>query len=264
MNSKQTLAVFTVLLSVTLVLGAVTPAEAIRGSGVSLSVTSSSGICGNTTCEQPMTNEEKIQQYLDSLTIQDSQQNTSLDVDAVIAEIAELSQRLQALQEMITGVQQTGLIVDEGIESVTQGDDGTAFGFGGTLSAKIGTKEIADRAITMKKIAPGAVTTGKIADGTITFNDLSTNVFNVYAISQTLEVDYNDDGLLRVSCNPGDVVLSGGWHVDELFATTGDYVYGSYPSDLNEWTIHWGNYDRNLVFDPTDTIDVIILCLTRP
>ena len=61
---KQTLVVTTVLIAGVILLGTVIPVEAIKGEGVPLLSTGSDDVCGKSLCTNPMSIQEKIDQYL--------------------------------------------------------------------------------------------------------------------------------------------------------------------------------------------------------
>ncbi len=64
MISRQTLVVTTVLIAGMILLGTVIPVEAIKGEGVPLLSTGSDDVCGKSLCTNPMSIQEKIDQYL--------------------------------------------------------------------------------------------------------------------------------------------------------------------------------------------------------
>ena len=64
MISKLTLVVTTVLIAGMILLGTVIPVEAIKGEGVPLLSTGSDDVCGKSLCTNPMSIQEKIDQYL--------------------------------------------------------------------------------------------------------------------------------------------------------------------------------------------------------
>jgi len=65
--NKQTLVIITVLIAGAIALGTVIPVEAVKGEGVSLLSTSSDNVCGESLCANPMSIQEKIDQYLQEL-----------------------------------------------------------------------------------------------------------------------------------------------------------------------------------------------------
>jgi len=65
--NKQTLVITTVLIAGAIVLGTVIPVEAVKGQGISLLSTGSDNVCGESLCANPMSIQEKIDQYLQEL-----------------------------------------------------------------------------------------------------------------------------------------------------------------------------------------------------
>ena len=68
--------------------------EAIKGQGVSLPKIGSSEICGDKPCVGPMTTQQKINQYLQSLEAKQNESTIDNELlEALVTEISELQQR---------------------------------------------------------------------------------------------------------------------------------------------------------------------------
>jgi len=102
--------------------------------------------------------------------------------------------------------------VSSSLTSVSE-TGGTEFGFGGTLL--IGTKDIADKAITRQKIAPGAVISGKIAPGAVTSGKIADDAITLEKLAEGAKITFYrvEDRVGFASCDAGDTVVGGGGRI---------------------------------------------------